>query len=88
MRRAERAGGCPAGRKWERPGDSLCLLPALLWAGPFQMDLASIYRKWYLWGGFEILIILLQDLKEAVGTMIILMKDHRHQTGRDFRMLP
>lgn len=36
-------------------------------------------------GRFEIPIILFKDLKEAIGTMITVMKDHGHHAGRHFR---
>lgn len=58
------------------PRDSPAASPGCLGLTPVRSDLASICGKRHLWGGFEIPVILLQDLKEAVGILIILMKGH------------
>lgn len=58
------------------PRNSPAASPGCLGLTPVRSDLASICGKQHLWGGFEIPVILLQDLKEAVGILIILMKGH------------
>lgn len=56
-------GGMWQEGKWESPGDSLCLLsrPALVALIPNGSH--QNYRKWYIWGGFEIPIYFFKGLE-------------------------